>query len=76
MAPWCQIDTSSGSLAVVLDAFNCFDAEMYADELALEEPVEFREDQRSKAFFFYLKYHADTDQSTWASGFFATCLQV
>jgi hypothetical protein len=32
----------------VLEPYNCFDAEMYADELVLEEPVEFREDQRSK----------------------------
>jgi WD repeat-containing protein 48 len=47
VAPWCTIDISSGSLTVILDAFNCFDAEMYADELALEEPVEFRDDQRS-----------------------------
>jgi WD repeat-containing protein 48 len=31
----------------VLEPYNCFDAEMYADELVLEEPVEFREDQRS-----------------------------
>jgi WD repeat-containing protein 48 len=47
VAPWCSIDTSSGDLTVVLEQFNCFDAEMYADELAVEEPVEFREDQRS-----------------------------
>ncbi|RYP53116.1 hypothetical protein DL769_010562 [Monosporascus sp. CRB-8-3] len=47
VAPWCSIDTSSGNLTVVLEPFNCFDAEMYADELTLEEPVEFREDQRS-----------------------------
>jgi WD repeat-containing protein 48 len=32
----------------VLEEYNCFDAEMYADELELEEAVEFREDQRSK----------------------------
>ncbi|ORY64239.1 uncharacterized protein BCR38DRAFT_466223 [Pseudomassariella vexata] len=47
VAPWCSIDTSSGNLTVVLEPFNCFDAEMYADEVAMEEPVEFREDQRS-----------------------------
>ena len=46
VAPWCSIDTSSGNLTVVLEPFNCFDAEMYADELKLEEPIEFREDQR------------------------------
>ena len=48
VAPWCSIDTSSGNLTVVLEPFNCFDAEMYADELTLDEPIEFREDQRSK----------------------------
>lgn len=47
VASWCSIDTSSGNLTVVLEPNNCFDAEMYADELELEEPVEFREDQRS-----------------------------
>jgi WD repeat-containing protein 48 len=47
VAPWCSIDISSGNLTVVLEPYNCFDAEMYADELVLEEPVEFREDQRS-----------------------------
>lgn len=49
VAPWCSIDTRTGRLAVVLEAYNCFDAEMYADELQVEEPVEFREDQRSKS---------------------------
>lgn len=50
MAPWCSIDTSSGNLTVALEPFNCFDAEMYADELTLDEAVEFREDQRSNVF--------------------------
>ncbi len=48
VAPWCSIDTSSGNLMVVLELFNCFDAEMYADDLTLDEPIEFREDQRSR----------------------------
>ena len=47
VAPWCSCDLSSGNLTVVLEPFNLFDAEVYADELALDEPVEFREDQRS-----------------------------
>ncbi|EMR72020.1 putative wd repeat-containing protein 5b protein [Eutypa lata UCREL1] len=46
VAPWCSIDTSSGNLTVVLEENTCFAAEMYADDLALDEPVEFREDQR------------------------------
>ena len=51
VAPWCSIDISSGNLTVVLEPYNCFDAEMYADELVLDEPVEFREDQRSTFLF-------------------------
>jgi len=47
VAPWCLIDTSSGNLTVVLEPYNCFDAEMYADELTLQQHVDFREDQRS-----------------------------
>lgn len=49
VAPWCTIDTRTGQLTVTLEEYNCFDAEMYADELQLDEPVEFREDQRSKS---------------------------
>jgi WD repeat-containing protein 48 len=50
VAPWCSVDTRTGRLAVVLEEYNCFDAEMYADEIHTEEPIEFREDQRSKSF--------------------------
>lgn len=56
VAPWCSIDTSSGNLTVVLEPFNCFDAEMYADELILEEPVEFRDDQRINLGKWVLRY--------------------
>jgi WD repeat-containing protein 48 len=48
VAPWCSLDTRTGRLAVVLEEYNCFDAELH-----LEEPIEFREDQRSK--FTYVK---------------------
>ncbi|KAI1104454.1 WD40 repeat-like protein [Jackrogersella minutella] len=56
VAPWCSIDTSSGNLTVVLEPFNCFDAEMYADELVLAEPVDFREDQRINLGRWILRY--------------------
>ncbi|RYP06693.1 hypothetical protein DL764_002995 [Monosporascus ibericus] len=56
VAPWCSIDTSSGNLTVILEPFNCFDAEMYADELTLEAPVEFREDQRINLGRWILRY--------------------
>ncbi|KAI0131165.1 WD40 repeat-like protein [Daldinia grandis] len=56
VAPWCSIETSSGNLTVILEPFNCFDAEMYADELILAEPVEFREDQRINLGRWILRY--------------------
>ncbi|KAI0426993.1 WD repeat-containing protein [Xylaria sp. FL1042] len=56
VAPWCSIDTSSGNLTVILEPFNCFDAEMYADELILEEPIDFREDQRINLGRWILRY--------------------
>ena len=48
VANWCSVDTRTGRLACILEENNCFDAEMYADELKLENTGELREDQRSK----------------------------
>lgn len=67
VAPWCSVDVSSGQLTVVLEQYNCFDAEMYADELEAEaaadnagsekkETVEFREDQRINLGKWVLRY--------------------
>ncbi|CAN8104053.1 unnamed protein product [Discula destructiva] len=56
VSPWCSVDTSSGSLTVILEPFNCFDAELYADELELDEPVEFRDDQRINHGKWILRY--------------------
>lgn len=56
VSPWCSVDTSSGNLTVVLEPFNCFDAELYADELVLDEPVDFREDQRINHGKWILRY--------------------
>ncbi|KJZ78827.1 hypothetical protein HIM_01600 [Hirsutella minnesotensis 3608] len=56
VAPWCSVDLSSGNLTVVLEPFNCFDAEIYADELKLEEPKEFKEDQRIILGRWILRY--------------------
>ncbi|KAL3421033.1 UBP9-binding protein [Phlyctema vagabunda] len=56
VAPWCSIDTRTGRLAVVLEEYNCFDAEMYADELTLDEPIEFRDDQRINLGKWVLRY--------------------
>ncbi|KAF2857343.1 WD40 repeat-like protein, partial [Piedraia hortae CBS 480.64] len=33
---WCSVDTRTGTLTVALDERTCFDAEVYADELGLE----------------------------------------
>ncbi|KAF6820367.1 UBP9-binding protein [Colletotrichum musicola] len=59
VAPWCSIDISNGSLKVALEPFSCFDAEMYADDLILEEPIEFREDQRINLGKWMLRYLFD-----------------
>ncbi|KAK9369730.1 hypothetical protein V1509DRAFT_618934 [Lipomyces kononenkoae] len=53
MANWCQVNTRTGQLAVVLEESYCFDAEIYADEVEADlppqpstEPLQFRDDQR------------------------------
>ncbi|KAF2483049.1 hypothetical protein BDY17DRAFT_140276 [Neohortaea acidophila] len=56
VANWCTVDTRTGSVAVVLEENTCFDAEMYADELDLDEGVEFREDQRINFGKWVLRY--------------------
>ena len=47
VANWCGVDTRTGRLACVLEENHCFDAEVYADEIDLENAHEFRDDQRS-----------------------------
>jgi hypothetical protein len=77
VAPWCSIDTRTGRLAVVLEEYNCFDAEMYADELELEEPVEFREDQRSELPSLVMPEHILIDISkSWEVGLKTHILQA
>lgn len=49
VAHWCGVDTRTGTLTCVLEENYCFDAESYADELQLEEQIEFREDHRSRS---------------------------
>ena len=49
VANWCAVDTRTGRLACILEENYCFDAEIYADELDLENVEDFREDQRSKS---------------------------
>ncbi|KAG9248689.1 WD repeat protein-like protein [Calycina marina] len=46
ISPWCSVNTRTGRLAVVLEENNCFDGEMYADELQTDDALEFRDDQR------------------------------
>jgi WD repeat-containing protein 48 len=48
VANWCTVNTRTGALTCVLEESTCFDAEMYADQIELENPIDFREDQRSK----------------------------
>ncbi|OAA79837.1 WD repeat protein [Akanthomyces lecanii RCEF 1005] len=56
VAPWCSVDLSSGNLTVILEPYNCFDAEVYADELDLEDKIDFREDQRISLGRWILRY--------------------
>lgn len=56
VANWCTVDTRTGSVAVILEENTCFDAEMYADELDLDEELEFREDQRINLGRWVLRY--------------------
>ncbi|KAF3935545.1 hypothetical protein ABW19_dt0202177 [Dactylella cylindrospora] len=56
IANWCQIDTRTGRLACVLEENYCFDAEMYADEVELEEKIEFRDDHRINLGKWVLRY--------------------
>ena len=46
VANWCSVDTRTGRLACILEENYCFDAEMYADELDIENADDFRDDQR------------------------------
>ena len=46
VANWCGVDTRTGRLACILEENYCFDAEMYADELGVENLGDFRDDQR------------------------------
>ena len=56
VANWCTVDTRTGSVAVILEENACFDAEMYADELELDEGIEFKDDQRINLGKWVLRY--------------------
>ncbi|KAH7080368.1 hypothetical protein BKA63DRAFT_531305 [Paraphoma chrysanthemicola] len=56
VAHWCGVDTRIGTLTCVLEENHCFDAEMYADELQLEEQIDFREDHRINLGKWILRY--------------------
>jgi WD repeat-containing protein 48 len=54
IANWCTVDTRTGKLTVVLEENNCFDGEVYADEIDIPEKLDFREDQRSESLLTLL----------------------
>lgn len=56
VAHWCAVDTRIGTLTCVLEENYCFDAEMYADDLQLEEQIEFRDDHRINLGKWVLRY--------------------
>ncbi|KAG2236102.1 hypothetical protein INT48_006118 [Thamnidium elegans] len=43
---WCTVDTKIGAITVQLHEVNCFDCEMYADEVEILPDYQVREDQR------------------------------
>jgi hypothetical protein len=55
IANWCTVDTRTGKLTVALEENNCFDGEVYADEIDILEKIDFREDQRSESCPYALK---------------------
>ncbi|KAI4687762.1 uncharacterized protein J4E88_003353 [Alternaria novae-zelandiae] len=56
VAHWCAVDTRIGTLTCMLEENYCFDAETYADELELEEQIDFREDHRINLGKWILRY--------------------
>ncbi|KAL6719357.1 hypothetical protein ACLMJK_003596 [Lecanora helva] len=59
VANWCGVDTRTGRLACILEENYCFDAEVYADELDLENAHEFRDDQRINLGKWILRFLFD-----------------
>ncbi|KAK2766947.1 hypothetical protein FQN54_006262 [Arachnomyces sp. PD_36] len=55
IAHWCTLNTQTGRLAVMLEQNRCFDAEVYADEVA-SNPSDFKEDQRINLGKWVLRY--------------------
>lgn len=56
VANWCAVDTRTGRLACALEENYCFDAEIYADELASFNPSVFKEDQRINLGKWIIRY--------------------
>ncbi|KAI9728169.1 MAG: hypothetical protein M1828_004630 [Chrysothrix sp. TS-e1954] len=56
VANWCAVNTSIGALTCTLEENHCFDAEMYADELAGIENTDFKQDQRVNLGKWVLRY--------------------
>lgn len=61
VANWCGVDTRTGRLACILEENYCFDAEVYVDEVAIENPHDLREDQRSESQDLILLFSACKD---------------
>ncbi|KAI4727258.1 WD40 repeat-like protein [Aureobasidium sp. EXF-10728] len=53
---WCSVDTRTGTLAITLEEHTAFDAEMYADELDIDQNIDFKEDQRINLGKWILRY--------------------
>lgn len=53
---WCSVDTRTGTLAITLEEHTAFDAEMYADEIEIDQNIDFKEDQRINLGKWVLRY--------------------
>jgi hypothetical protein len=76
VAHWCGVDTRIGTLTCVLEENHCFDAEMYADDLQMEEQIDFREDHRSMYLRLSSMDIANRFQSILANGYCDTCFRT
>ncbi|CAG8445457.1 6484_t:CDS:10 [Ambispora gerdemannii] len=53
---WCKVDTRIGALTIQLDESQCFDAEIYADEIGTQEDPDTREEIKINLGKWVLRY--------------------
>ena len=69
VSSWCSVDTRTGNLAVVLEEKDCFEAEMYADQIPSDDQgIAYPDDLRSKSTMFPLRPHRNEYSKPWQMG--------